>query len=84
MAYLKKIKYMITDTDIKLQQQLLLLLLLLQLGDDGIYIKKTKIKYMIQFKHWHIKLQQRLLLLLLLLLLYFFTEENTYTTMCET
>ncbi len=43
MAYLKKIKYMITDTDIKLQQQLLLLLLLLlQLGDDGIYIKKNK------------------------------------------
>ncbi len=40
---------------------------------------------MIQFKHWHIKLQQRLLLLLLLLLLlYFFTEENAYTTMCET
>ncbi len=35
MAYLKKIKYMITDTDIKLQQQLLLLL---QLEDDGIYI----------------------------------------------
>ncbi len=43
MAYLKKIKYMITDTDIKLQQQLLLLLLLLlQLGDDGIYIKKKQ------------------------------------------
>ncbi len=39
---------------------------------------------MMQFKHWHIKLQQRLLLLLLLLLLYFFTEENAYTTMCET
>ncbi len=82
MAYLKKVKYMITDTDIKLQQQLLLLI---QLEDDGIYIKKTKIKYMIQFKHWHIKLHiKRLLLLLLLLLLYFFTEENAYTTMCET